>query len=285
MLTTLSQASEYLPLALECRTQNQFNRLHIHLENILSPREFALLADLAKRQQFPERSRNWLEKIGGLSPSLFDSPQAYSRRALSENVLFYQDPERAPATKTLLVGFAGDARRLMLPIAVFLQCLDARAWDLVLLRKGPQKRPFLKGVEGISRHLPSVLSYVNRLVAARRYRRIVTLGTSGGGFYAIVAAILLDGASGVSIGGAAPTSALGFRLRWQLAYHRAVAKREPAFKFVYSADHDVDRKAAMAMQAAFGGRLRPVVGVTEHNALAPLIARGELAEFLNEILS
>jgi hypothetical protein len=200
MLTTLSQASEYLPLALECRTQNQFNRLHIHLENILSPREFALLADLAKRQQFPERSRNWLEKIGGLSPSLFDSPQAYSRRALSENVLFYQDPERAPATKTLLVGFAGDARRLMLPIAVFLQCLDARAWDLVLLRKGPQKRPFSKGVEGVSRHLPSVLSYVNRLVAARRYRRIVTLGTSGGGFYAIVAAILLDGASGVSIG-------------------------------------------------------------------------------------
>ena len=49
MLTTLSQASEYLPLALECRTQNQFNRLHIHLENILAPQEFVLLADLARR--------------------------------------------------------------------------------------------------------------------------------------------------------------------------------------------------------------------------------------------
>ena len=159
MLTTLSQASEYLPLALECRTQNQFNRLHIHLENILAPQEFVLLADLARRQQFPERSRNWLEKIGGLSPGLFDRPQAFSRRALSENVLFYQDEERAPATKTLLVGFAGDARRLMLPIAVFLQCLDARTWDLVLLRKGPHKRPFSRGVEGVSRHLPSVLNY------------------------------------------------------------------------------------------------------------------------------
>ena len=84
----------------------------------------------------------------------------------------------------------------------------------------------------------------------------MTLGTSGGGFDEIVAAILLDGASGVSIGGAAPKTSLGFRLRWRLAYHRAFAEREPAFKFVYSADHDVDRRAAMAMQGAFGGKLR-----------------------------
>ena len=60
MLTTSSPASDYLPLALECRTQNQFNRLHIHLENILAPREFVFLADLARRQQFPERSRQYL---------------------------------------------------------------------------------------------------------------------------------------------------------------------------------------------------------------------------------
>ena len=285
MQTTLSQASEYLPLALECCTQNQFNRLHIHLENILAPREFVLLADLARRQQFPERSRNWLEKIGGLSPGLFDAPQAFSRRSLSDNVLFYQDHEREASAKSLLVGFAGDARRLMLPIAVFLQCLDARAWDIVLLRKGPHKWPFSKGVEGVSRHLPSVLSYVKTSISADQYQRIVTLGTSGGGFYAIVAAILLDGASGVSIGGAAPKASLGFRLRWQLAYHRAFAEREPEFKFVYSAGHDLDRKAAMALQGAYGGKLRPVAGVAEHNALAPLLARGELAEFLNEILS
>ena len=116
MLTTLSQASDYLPLALECRTQNQFNRLHIHLENILAPREFVLLADLATWQQFPERSRSWLEKIGGLSPGLFDRPQAFSRRAFSENVLFYQDHAREAAAKSLLVGFAGDARRLMLSL-------------------------------------------------------------------------------------------------------------------------------------------------------------------------
>ena len=42
MLTTSSRASEHLPLALQCRTQNQFNKLHIHLENILAPPEFGL---------------------------------------------------------------------------------------------------------------------------------------------------------------------------------------------------------------------------------------------------
>jgi hypothetical protein len=285
MLTTLSHASEYLPLALECRTQNQFNRLHIHLENILAPPEFVRLADLARREQLPEQSCNWLKKIAGLSPGLFDQPQAFSRRALSENVLFYQDREREAAGKSLLVGFAGDARRLMLPIAVFLQCFDAHAWDVVLLRKGPNKWPYSKGVEGVSRHLPAALNYVKTSIAAGQYRRIVTLGMSGGGFYAILAAILLDGARGVSIGGALPKTALGFRLRWQLAFHRAFAEREPEFKFVYSADHDRDRRAATAMQSAFGGIPCPVAGVADHNPLAPLLARGALAEFLNELLA
>jgi hypothetical protein len=285
MLTTSTRAADYLPLALECRTQNQFNKLHIHLENILAPTEFAHLADLAGKQQLPEQSCNWLKKIGGLSPGLFDSPQAFTGRALSENVLLYRDPRWEASGKTLLVGFAGDARRLMVPISVFLQCLDSRTWDVVLLRKGAKKRPYSKGVEGVSRNLPAVLRYVRSSVSAGQYRRTVTLGTSGGGFFAILGATLIDATSGVSIGGAQPRAPLGLGLRWQLALHRAFMKRQPEFEFVYSAGHDRDRKQAIAMHGAFGGRLRPVARVDDHNPLGPLLARGELAEFLNALLA
>lgn len=285
MLATSPSATDYLPLALQCRTQNEFNKLHIQLENILAPVEFTHFADLAGKQLLPERSCAWLKKIEGLSPGLFDAPQAFTRRSLSENVLLYQDPRREAADKSLLVGFAGDARRLMVPISVFLQCLDSRAWDVVLLRKGRQKRSYSKGVEGVSRSLPAVLRYVRSAVSAQQYRRIVTLGTSGGAFFAVLGAILIDAARGISICGAPPKSPLGLRLRCRLALHRAFAERKPEFEFVYGAGHDRDRIAALAMQGSLGGRLRSVEGVDDHNPLAPLLMRGELAAFLESILA
>ena len=67
MLTTSSQASEYLPLALRCRSKNEFNLLHIAFENILAPIEFSHFMDLVLTQQLPQRTYEWLRKIAELS--------------------------------------------------------------------------------------------------------------------------------------------------------------------------------------------------------------------------
>jgi hypothetical protein len=285
LLAASTSTSDYLALASQCRSRNQFNRLHIALENILAPVEFGYFADLAARQQLPAAGYPWLVRIADLCPDLFVSPQPFGRRVLSENVLLYQDPSREAADKRLLVAFAGDGRRLMMPVAVFLQCLDSRLWDVVLLRKGPEKKSYLAGVEGMSRNFPSVIRYVESMTSAWRYQSVVTLGTSGGGFAAILSAILMNATRGISICGCPRQRPPGFWLRLQLAVHRARAPHRPEFVFAYGADHDADHKAALALQSSFGGRLRPVTGVGGHNILGALLARGELGGFLEEILA
>jgi hypothetical protein len=104
MLTTSSQASDYLPLALQCRSKNQFNLLHIAFENILAPIEFTHFTDLVVSQELPQGTHDWLRKIYGLSPGLFDAPQGFRRQALAENVLLYREPDRDfPASPCWLV--------------------------------------------------------------------------------------------------------------------------------------------------------------------------------------
>ena len=58
----------------------------------------------------------------------------------------------------------------------------------------------------------------------------------------------------------------------------------PELKLVFGADCVRDREHALSLQASFGGRLYSVAGVAEHNPFGAHLARGELAEFLREIL-
>jgi hypothetical protein len=283
MLESSTLASEYLTLASQCRTQNQFNKLHIGLENLLAPAEFGYFADLATRQGLPALSYPWLVRIADLSPGVFDSPQQFSRSILSKNVLLYRDASRDVAEKSLLVVFCGNGQSPGMPTSAFLQSLDSRAWDVALLRKGPQKRSYLEGLEGLSSHFPGVIRYVRSATSARQYQRAITFGVSGGGYAAILAAILMKAARGVSICGSPPQSPLGFWLRWQLAIRQASAGRGPEFDFVYGADYSYDREAAQSLLSSFGGRLRPVADVDDHNALSALLKRGQLADFLNEM--
>ena len=283
MLTTSSQPSEYLPLALRCRSKNEFNLLHIAFENILAPAEFTYFMDLVATQQLPKQTYDWLRKIAGLSPGLYDAPQRFQRDALAENVLRYRDPTENDGGKTLLVGFAGNARRLMMPIAIFLQCLDARLWDVVLLRKGLEQTNFFDGVYGVAGNFPDLMEYVRKAASPEKYRRVMTYGTSGGGFAAILAAVLLGATRGVSVCGA--PSPLDPWLEAQLAGRPTPSVEPPQLHYIYGADSETDLQSALALQSLFGGRLHPVAGVDDHYALKPMLKAGQFHTFLNELLA
>jgi hypothetical protein len=65
---------DYPELAARCRTQNEFNRLHIGLENVCTPLELAEIATLAaSRKGFPA-TRSWLKNYRAWTPDLFDAP-------------------------------------------------------------------------------------------------------------------------------------------------------------------------------------------------------------------
>jgi hypothetical protein len=83
---------DYLKLTSRCKTENEFNRVHIKLENILTPAEFAAIAALAKEPNFPGHGRKWVKKILSWTPALVDAPRRFERHAFSDYVLLYQDP-------------------------------------------------------------------------------------------------------------------------------------------------------------------------------------------------
>ena len=59
---------DYLNSTATRRTQNMFNRLHIELENVCTPRQLVDIAKLAETSGLPPPTRTWLKRIGRLAP-------------------------------------------------------------------------------------------------------------------------------------------------------------------------------------------------------------------------
>jgi hypothetical protein len=275
---------DYAKLISRCRTQNEFNRLHIELENTLTPVELASIASRAGTSNIPEPSRLWLEKIRRWTPHLFDAPQHYERVAFSEHVILYQDHESDLRDKGLLVAFSGNARRLMMPVCVFLQHVDSRRWDIVVLKKCA-RNSYLLGLHGVATDFPDLVAYVQTTFSSAQYRRMVTLGTSSGGFPAAWAAVLLGADRGISVCGRAPRPLPALSMGDRPVTHQdTTARDEVDLCFVYGADCVPDHQAALSLLDLFGGRLRPVTEVDGHGVLGQLLKRGQFAEFVEEML-
>jgi hypothetical protein len=275
---------DYAALSSRCRTKNEFRRLHIDLENTLAPTELREIKKFIDTQDADAPGRGWVGELQKLSPELFEAPQAYRRSVLNPQVTLYHDPASDVCERRLIVAFSGDARRLMLPTCVILQFFDSRQWDIVVLRKSG-KTSFLRGLEGVSSDLPGLIRYVQRAVAATRYRRTITLGTSGGGSAAIMAALLMGADRGVSVCGSLPKSQGNTWLRGRMVPEKGKAGSfEGELWYVYGADRMQDVDAAHALRDRFGGELHPIPGADEHNVFRWLLERGQLAAFLEGVI-
>jgi hypothetical protein len=264
---------DYPKLAARCRTQNEFNRLHIGLENVCTPRELANITKLV----FPA-TRSWLKHYHTWTPELFDAPQRYERREISPHMILYQSSEADARDKDLLVAFTDNARRLLMPICAFLQFLDSRMWDVVVLKKC-SRDSYLLGLEGISTDFCGLVEFVHTTLSPMQYQRVITLGASAGGYAAILAALHLGAERGISISGSPPRTHLA----------AMVGDRQAApgtdLCYVFGQDSATDRQSALVLSDLFGGgRLCPVPGVHGHNPLSYLLKNGQFAEFIDKIL-
>jgi hypothetical protein len=274
----------YAALASRCRTNNEFRRLHIELENTLAPAELREIKRFVDTQGPDARGRGWIGALQKLSPELFDAPQAYQRHAVASRATLYRDPASDIGKKSLLVALTGDARRLMLPVCVILQLIDSRRWDVVVLRKYGSKS-FLSGLEDIPGNFPGMIRHLQRALPASRYRRRITLGTSGGGSAAIMAALLMGADRGLSICGSESKTRAGNWLRWRLRMGRigaAAFGRE--LWYVYGSDFAQDVQSARLLRKLYGGKLHPIPGADMHNVFSWLLDRGQLAGCLEALI-
>ncbi|WP_421850816.1 hypothetical protein [Oricola sp.] len=101
---------------------------------------------------------------------------------------------------TLIVGFAGTKFRLFGPIWQILQIIDDREFDFLLLAD-ERRRHFESGVPGFGNSMRNIAAAVAALASKRGYRKMITYGTSMGGFPALRAGSLIGADRAISIGG------------------------------------------------------------------------------------
>jgi len=279
----------YRRRASRCRTENQLNRIHIALDNYMTPAEVRHFAAVLAGEVADSPSRRWIATLAESMPINAVRPVEFERRELLKGVTHYTANAGSPAEKTLIIGFSGIHHRLMSPTAWLLDCLNPMLYDVIVLRDF-SRRGFALGLPGLGKDLLEMLSDLAKHCDPRAYRKAVSLGTSAGGVPAILAAIALELDRGISL---CPSD-----YRWYAAYVKALGVDEQSYAAVLaSRPHPFpeliivsgalkkdDLAAAVALHAAVPSQLWKVRNCAQHGILKWHIARGTLRAFLAKVL-
>ena len=279
----------YARLIEKCKTQNDANRIHIALENRLTPLE---LASICSSSHIPERldvrgnvsawqrrMQSWIKKCG--SPAL----QAYERTRISPNIVLYSRGHGQRA-KALVVAFTGVAHRLLLPTAVVLQSMSIDSHDVLLL-KDPTRRAYKVGIPDVPGGFSQLSRLIENLASEGRYSSVVTFGVSGGGLPALALASQAGFDKGVSVAGGGRTSP-GSSIFLDVIQLADRDNRTLNLLAIYGADRRQDREAALSLTDIPGLQALGIKcgdSAIGHNPLYPLLLTGSLAAFLQTALN
>lgn len=86
----------YLRALAECRTENDFNRLHISIETFSPPAEFAAIADHSEREPLPFQAMRWIARTRAMLAASGLPIQPYGKEELAPGVHLYRDHASAP---------------------------------------------------------------------------------------------------------------------------------------------------------------------------------------------
>lgn len=274
--------------ALSNASDNKIKLSLNELENWVAPREY--LATLnALRKRSPTLYERVLKQPAAYEIATGSQVRRFARRRLTQGGTLYQGPRRSK-DKHLLIVCAGYAKRPGMPVPAFLQRIDDRQFDVLLLND-PHRNHFRNGVSEQLDSLNSVAGFIQNLRMKKRYRKLITLGTSGGGFPAVRLALMTGADKAISFGGSFPDDTLRI-LRNQVRAVPAfdpicacLGADHPEITFVYSNESPRYRNACLTAAELTGGAVVEVQPVMEHAVLGPLWARGYLDAFLPGLLA
>jgi hypothetical protein len=271
-----------------CVTENQINRVHIAVENYMTPAEARYFNAALTDEPSDAPSREWIGRLCDLMPLRDGRPVEFERRGLVTGATRYTAGVGTPGQKTLILGFGGAFNRLMLPIACWLDCLNPAFYDMIVLRD-LSRRLFSMGIHGLGSSFFEALAALRNRIDLTSYRNTIALGTSSGGLPAVLAAILLKMDRGVCIGGI-DLPALAAKLQSygvdDAPYAALLASRPdpfPEILLAYCGGHAVDAAAANALHQCVPSRLWEV-DCSGHGVVPTMLRRGCFPTFLSNIL-
>jgi hypothetical protein len=294
LLESVSPESVALQQRFSGLSINRSNLLRLQHDRVMRPQELQglLLAWLACGEPSPALAGLLAETCTD-APTLLAAPAHYAEpvvRDLGEAQLrWYRREPSGPSSgseseRRLVVAFASNANAVSMIAPCFLQLLGPLRTDVVLvLRDRPQQRSFY-GPDGGTSLLARLLLALPSLVPLAEYREVVTIGYSGGGFAAAVAAVALGADRGVSLGGWPPQGAVAVDRSWMEALRSAVPAARPVaprLLLCCSGGSGSDREGTARAAALAAGWDLPLAGLEtrvyggcrDHNLLVELQRR------------
>lgn len=283
----------YLAEVRRARTDNLIHGVHHAFENELAPAEFEHLARAieASGVDVPPVCHAWIAHTRQLLQFGAADMRPFVRQPVAPGATLYAAAPGVPThwRRTLVVAFAGDAHRLMLPIAAFLQYLDPARHELLLLFDGSRSM-FLRGIAAVGPDFGSMLAWIEAQRRARAAARTIALGTSAGGLAAVWTALALGLDRAVSIGGTTPVEVAERHQTLDLdlsGFDDAIRRwggRGPEVAYVHGEQCERDRRKGESLVARLPVTLVPVPRFAQHNVIFETLRRGTLAALIDLLL-
>ncbi len=207
----------------------------------------------------------------------------WQRERLAFTAMLYRRQATPHAHRRLVVGFAGNHQRLMLPTHLILDHLPPR--DDLLLVADPDRRHFAAGVRGIAGSIQGVYDWIAGQLTELNYEAAITFGTSGGGLAAICAAYALGLRRAAAVAADSPGNHCELESFLLKRIAAQPASSHPAVILSYDSGNLRDRTGGMAIAALIPtSRVMIPSASGAHNTILPAFNTGHLRPLLHDLL-
>jgi hypothetical protein len=271
------------------KTLADYFKEYIKFENTTSPYEaINFILNNKNKNYF---SRFFFDKTEKLVLEGHEKIRPFVRHKISSNVFFYNSVN---INKKILICFCGNANRLMMPIPAFLQYIDERIYDVLVL-VDPSKLCYHSGIPDFGFTLEESINNLSDIISTKKYEQITTFGTSGGGCASLYVGAYLNAKKAISVGACHPLDYEDTKLRLSeknltgSEFDKLLSMRRNEYqtniKVIYSDRHDGDKKSAINFtKHLINVNLFPIDGES-HNALEELRIKQKLKLLMDDLFN
>jgi acyl-CoA synthetase (AMP-forming)/AMP-acid ligase II/acyl carrier protein len=272
---------------LKCDTEHAFDALLESFYTEMTPNELVPLARISfDGAELPDPIRDRFsntQKFIGETILPLAEKQNWHRHSLSKCIRLYTGLSGEAKDKTLIVGFAGNLFRLMLPMWTFLSHLNSNNTDLLFVWDSSRKH-YRDGIPEVADNFPDLVKFLGEMVSRFDYRRVIGYGTSAGGLPALCAGLTNNWESIVAINAAYPFNTKHLlSMLTDLGEKKRLSKQ--SVRLFYSELRQEDLLATVRIAKMVKGEIRPLIGHRLHNVLWEAHQRGEIPKLFDDFFS